>query len=120
MHRLRADGHTVVCIGKLHFRSGDDDNGFTDEILPMYLANDGKGWPQGLIRSPLPAFAEAAELAKLLGPGESDYTDYDRKIAAAACKWMAGSARRANSKPWALFVSRFASRIRFLLAKREC
>jgi len=108
MHRLRADGHTVVSIGKLHFRSGDDDNGFTEEILPMYLANDGKGWPQSLIRSPLPAFAEAAELARLLGPGESDYTDYDRKITAAACNWIGRSAQRAHNKPWVLFVS-FAS-----------
>ncbi len=105
MHRLRARGHDIVSIGKLHFRSGDDDNGFTEEILPMYLANDGKGWPQGLIRSPLPAFAEAAELAQLLGPGDSDYTDYDRKITAAACKWISRSTKRAYSKPWVLFVS---------------
>lgn len=105
MHRLRARGHTVVSIGKLHFRSGDDDNGFTEEILPMHLANDGKGWPQGLIRDPLPAFAEAAELAKLLGPGESDYTDYDRKITATACDWINQSTQRTHNKPWALFVS---------------
>lgn len=105
MHRLRARGHDIVSIGKLHFRSGDDDNGFTEEILPMYLANDGKGWPQGLIRSPLPAFAEAAELAQLLGPGESDYTDYDRNITAAACKWISRSMKRVHSKPWVLFVS---------------
>jgi choline-sulfatase len=117
MHRLRARGHDIVSIGKLHFRSGDDDNGFTEEILPMYLANDGKGWPQGLIRSPLPAFAKAAELAQLLGPGESDYTDYDRKITASACKWIDRSANRARKKPWALFVS-FASPHYPLIAPR--
>lgn len=105
MHRLRERGHAVVSIGKLHFRSDDDDNGFTEEILPMHLANDGKGWPQGLVRDPLPAFAEAAELAKLLGPGESDYTDYDRKITATACKWISQSAQRTHNKPWVLFVS---------------
>ena len=29
-HRLRAAGHAVASIGKLHFRSTDDDNGFTE------------------------------------------------------------------------------------------
>ena len=53
MHRLRAQGHQVDSIGKLHFRSGEDDNGFGQEILPMYLANEGRGWPQGLVRRPL-------------------------------------------------------------------
>jgi hypothetical protein len=28
-HRLKAAGHAVTAIGKLHFRSGDDDNGFS-------------------------------------------------------------------------------------------
>lgn len=36
-HRLRAAGHKVVSIGKLHFRSSNDDNGFTEEILPMHV-----------------------------------------------------------------------------------
>ena len=38
MHRLRDAGQTVVSIGKLHFRSSADDNGFSEEILPMHLA----------------------------------------------------------------------------------
>src|SRR4051812_4040991 len=33
-HLMRARGHDVVSIGKLHFRSSDDDNGFTEELLP--------------------------------------------------------------------------------------
>ena len=40
--RLRDAGHTVTSIGKLHFRSTDDDNGFTEEILPLHVL-DGKG-----------------------------------------------------------------------------
>lgn len=31
-----------MSIGKLHFRSSDDDNGFTEEILPMHVI-EGKG-----------------------------------------------------------------------------
>ncbi|MEM7224750.1 MAG: sulfatase-like hydrolase/transferase [Pseudomonadota bacterium] len=105
MHRLRAAGHAVVSIGKLHFRSGQDDNGFSEEILPMYLANEGRGWPQGLMRNPMPPFPEAREMAAEAGPGESDYTDYDRRITAEACKWLKRAPGKAADKPWSLFVS---------------
>ena len=105
MRRLRDRGHVTVSIGKLHFRSGKDDNGFSEEILPMYLANDGKGWPQGLIRNPLPGFEEAKELARDAGPGESTYTEYDRGITTEACKWLRRYPTAPNDKPWALFVS---------------
>ncbi|MEM7169080.1 MAG: sulfatase-like hydrolase/transferase [Pseudomonadota bacterium] len=105
MHRLRERDHAVVSIGKLHFRSGRDDNGFSEEILPMYLANDGRGWPQGLIREPLGSFDEASELAKEAGPGESTYTEYDRDITAEACRWLRRYPKVIKNKPWALFVS---------------
>ena len=78
MHRLRDKGHEVTSIGKLHYRAADDDVGFSESLLPMYLANDGKGWPQGLQRKPMAVFHDAKELATLLGPGETGYTQYDR------------------------------------------
>src|SRR5260370_38226106 len=34
-HRLTAAGHAATAIGKLHFRSAADDNGFTEEIMPL-------------------------------------------------------------------------------------
>ena len=104
MHRLRAQGHAVVAIGKQHYRSAADDTGFSEQILPMYLANNGKGWPQGLLRRPLGEFPGAAEMAVLLGPGETRYTQYDRDITAAAIEWLE---RRpvTSGKPWILFVS---------------
>ncbi len=105
MSKLRNNGHAAVSIGKLHFRSGEDDNGFSDEILPMYLTNDGKGWPQGLIRNPMPGFEEASELSKGVGPGESTYTEYDRKITSEACNWLRQNPKNLKDKPWALFVS---------------
>ena len=105
MHRLRDRGHTVVSVGKLHFRSSRDDNGFSEEILPMHLANDGQGWPQGLLRNPLPGFEAAKELARDAGPGESSYTAYDREIAAAACAWLRRYPKAIKDKAWALFVS---------------
>ena len=35
MHRLRAAGYDTASVGKLHFRSTEDDNGFGEEIAPM-------------------------------------------------------------------------------------
>ncbi len=105
MHSLRGGGHAVVSVGKLHFRSGGDDNGFADEIVPMYLANAGKGWPQGLIRDPLPGYDEARELARDVGPGESTYSEYDRAITAEAGRWLRRYPKKVKDRPWALFVS---------------
>ena len=102
MHDLRNADRKVVSIGKLHFRSARDDNGFCEEILPMYLTNGGKGWPQGLIRDPMPGFFEAAEMAKGVGPGETSYTNYDRNIADLASQWIEGAGK---DEPWTLFVS---------------
>lgn len=104
MGRLRARGHRVVSIGKLHYRSARDDTGFSESMLPMYLANDGRGWPQGLLRKPMAEFPESVEMAALLGPGETSYTRYDREITAAAIEWLERQAPR-ETRPWALFVS---------------
>lgn len=105
MHRARDHGCAVVSFGKLHFRSGEDDNGFSEEILPMHLANNGIGWPLGLLRDPLPEFKSAHELAEQTGCGESDYTEFDRKITAAACNWLRKYGKSTTSRPWVLFVS---------------
>jgi hypothetical protein len=48
-HRLREAGHQVVSIGKLHFRSDEDDCGFSESIIPMQVF-EGKGDLLGLIR----------------------------------------------------------------------
>ena len=104
MHRLRDKGHEVTSIGKLHYRAADDDVGFSESLLPMYLANEGKGWPQGLQRKPMADFPDARELATLLGPGETGYTQYDRDITAAAVDWLQQH-KSPTELPWVLFVS---------------
>ena len=104
MHRLRDRGHEVVSIGKQHYRSAADDTGFSEQILPMYLANNGAGWPQGLQRKPMGEFPDAAEMAAILGPGETSYTRYDRDITAAAIHWLE-QRQTSQEKPWVLFVS---------------
>ncbi len=103
MHAIRNTGADVVSIGKLHFRSGEDDNGFTEEIIPMHVAGGGLGWTVGLLRDDPPPYDAAAELAADVGPGESEYTHYDRAITSAACDWLAN--RKHSDKPWAGFVS---------------
>ena len=102
MRHLRDAGVDVVSIGKLHFRSGEDDNGFSQEILPMHVVG-GVGWPIGLLRKNPPPYDAASELAADVGPGTSSYTDYDRDITKAAEEWIKGKA--GSDKPWAGFVS---------------
>ena len=101
MHRVRDAGHEMVSIGKLHFRSGEDDNGFIEEILPMHVVA-GVGWMAALLREDPPAYDAAVEVAAESGPGSSSYTDYDLAITATATDWMAE--RRNAERPWAAFV----------------
>jgi choline-sulfatase len=102
---LRERGHQVVSIGKLHFHSSDDDNGFSDEQIGMHVI-DGDGDLLGLVRDEdMPKRAGAYKMAKMAGPGESMYTTYDREIAARAQVWLREEAQNFTDKPWVLFVS---------------
>lgn len=104
-HALREAGHRVVSIGKLHFRGAPgDDHGFSEEQLAMHVV-DGKGDLLGLIRDDgMAPRGGAAKLSGSAGPGESDYTRYDRDITAAAQVWLREEAPR-QDRPWCLFVS---------------
>jgi choline-sulfatase len=103
-HHLRDAGHRVVSIGKLHFRSDDDDCGFSESIVPMQVI-EGKGDLLGLIRDDLPVRGAAYKMARMAGPGESPYTQYDREIAARAQIWLHQEASKYRDKPWVLYVS---------------
>ena len=104
-HRLRDQGHQVVSVGKLHFRSTDDDCGFTESIVPMNVF-ERTGDLYGLLRgNDMPARADGKKLAGLAGPGESEYTWYDREIASRAQIWLREQAPKHKNKPWVLFVS---------------
>ena len=103
-HRLRDAGHEVTTIGKLHFRSADDDNGFTEEMMPLHIA-DGIGDPLGMIRDPLPVRRAAMRLAADAGCGDSNYQRYDDDITDAAVEWLKAHAPTTGEKPWVLFVS---------------
>jgi len=103
-HILRERGHRVVSIGKLHFVGMGVDHGFSEEIIPMHII-EGKGDLMGLVRSDLPVRKGAYKMANLAGPGESQYTFYDREIAARAQVWLHEEAHKHSDKPWVLFVS---------------
>jgi choline-sulfatase len=103
-HRLKASGHRVDSIGKLHYRSAEDDNGFTQEHMPLHVV-DGIGDPTGLLRKPLVRRKGALRLAQQAGPGDSDYQGYDDRITGAAESWLAERAAKPDAKPWCLFVS---------------
>jgi choline-sulfatase len=103
-HRLMAQGHHVASIGKLHYQaSSPEQNGFNEEILPLHIVN-GIGDLLGLIRDELPRRAGSLKLGPEAGPGESEYTKYDRSIADETVKWLQESAPRHRRKPWALYV----------------
>jgi choline-sulfatase len=102
MHRASKAGHVCTSIGKLHFKERGGDHGFGEEILPLYLANDGKGWPEGLLRHDLHPFDSAVELATDVGRGWTDYSQYDAEIADASVNWLEN---QSTSDPWTLFVS---------------
>ena len=103
-HRLKQAGHDCVSIGKLHFRSVDDDNGFTEEVMPLHVV-EGIGDPAGWLREPLVERRAALRLARDAGLGDSDYQGYDGRITDAAVDWLKARAASRNGKPWALFVS---------------
>ena len=106
--RLKEAGHECVSIGKLHFRSIDDDNGFTQEVMPLHVV-EGMGDPAGWLREPLVERRAALRLAAQAGRGDSDYQGYDGRITDAAVDWLKArvgkTAGKAGEKPWALFVS---------------
>lgn len=102
-HRLAAHGHRVTTIGKLHYRSTDDDLGFPDQRIPMHV-HKGEGDVFGMIRDPMPRVPGASSRILNSGPGESDYSHYDRAIAEQAAAWLRDEAA-GHERPWALWVS---------------
>ena len=106
MHRLRNAGHDVVSVGKLHFRTSDDDNGFSQELAPMHILN-AKGGVSMLLRwsDEEPINRGQWELyLEQSGPGSSHYQEYDAEISRLAMDWLKRHAGR-KTQPWALFVS---------------
>jgi len=122
MHRMRDAGIEISAIGKLHFRSAEDDNGFSEEIMPMHL-DEGKGAIRNLLRGydaelPCTDGAPWKLYAERSGIGETHYQDYDRKITARTIEWLGAHARARSDKPWALYVGYISPHPPFAVPKR--
>ncbi len=105
MRRLRDQGHPVTSIGKLHYRSSEDDNGLSEEILPMHIAG-GRGQVSALLRwcgQEPPMSAQRAVYLYESGEGLSDYGEYDEDILTQALTWIDEHAD--GTAPWTLIVS---------------
>ncbi len=103
-HRLQAEGSETLSIGKLHYRGSEDNNGFTQELEPLYV-RDGEGWVYGLLRRQDHTAYDSSGLAAHIGPGEDGYSDYDRRVRDRAVRWLKTEGARKRGDPWALFVS---------------
>jgi len=105
-HRLQEAGVRVESIGKLHYRREEDPCGFDRQHIPMHIT-DGVGMIQLSIRKQWPDFVPPARrraaIAESAGPGESEYTSYDRRVADIAAQWLRDAA--GEKSPWVLFVS---------------
>jgi choline-sulfatase len=120
MRRLRDQGHRVTSIGKLHYRSIDEDHGMTEEILPMHL--HGKGAVTGLLRGFDAEMPKAPGVITdlyegLSGEGETHYQDYDRKITESAIAWLRDH-RAGGDRPEVLIVSYISPHPPFRVPRR--
>ena len=104
-HHLRDAQVPVTAIGKLHYRSAEDDNGFAEEIHTMHVV-DGIGSPLTLLRATdegVPSRSGHKAIYGNSGPGETDYQTYDHQITERAIEWLRDNAD--NPDPWVLIVS---------------
>lgn len=104
-HQLSDAGVQTVSFGKLHYRSGDDDTGFSEQTEPVHIPG-GVGWVRALLRKPLCGYDATVELSVQIGPGHTDYHAFDRRVADRAADWIGQAARK--DAPWCAFVSFFS------------
>ena len=100
-HRLNAQGFRADSIGKLHFRSEEDDNGFAEEVEPLHVVG-GVGDLLSCIRDAPPFRDFRPGLLEARG-GDSSYLRYDVRNADNACRWL--SEHAGDRTPWVLFLS---------------
>ena len=120
MKRLREEGHEVSAIGKLHYRSSDDDNGFSEEIDTMHVA-DGLGELIGLLRStgeePIRDGLWHLYVNRTGVGDKTYYQDYDRRITEKAVRWLEQRAGR-DGAPWVLCVHYVSAHPPFTVPQR--
>lgn len=103
-HALQKAGRRIESIGKLHFTNDRDPTGFSDQTLAMHVW-EGIGMVWGSVRDPLPDRpAKIGHMLKQIGPGWSNYNQFDTDVGDATVNWLRERARRPDDKPWTLFT----------------
>ncbi|UCH40636.1 MAG: sulfatase-like hydrolase/transferase, partial [Gammaproteobacteria bacterium] len=119
MKRVREAGYHTVGIGKMHFRSDADDNGFSEFRETMHIA-EGKGDLVSALRfeQAEPAYPGLWDLwTRQYGAGDADpYRQYDERIIAEATGWLRSEAAR-GERPWALSVHTIAAHAPFTVPR---
>ena len=78
-------------------------SGFARRVQPSRCMCYGIGDLFGLLREKRRATPRFSGQKRR--PGESNHTEYDRKITEAACRWLREEATKPADNPWTLFVS---------------
>ncbi|WP_136439407.1 sulfatase-like hydrolase/transferase [Pacificoceanicola onchidii] len=102
-HALQDKGVRVESIGKLHYRTIEDDAGFDVQHIPMHV-HDGVGMVWGSIRKEDERVyhKEVRMMGDYVGPGDSSYTRYDKAVTDRTCDWLSDAA--GDQEPWCLYV----------------
>jgi choline-sulfatase len=102
-HALAAHGVRVESIGKLHYRSVEDDVGFDVQHIPMHVyENVGMVWASIRRESDRVYYKQVRMMGDYVGPGESDYTHYDQAVTDRTCQWLEDQTDA--KQPWCLYV----------------
>lgn len=102
-HALQEKGVRVESIGKLHYRQAEDGAGFDAQHIPMHVF-EGVGMVWGAIRKEEERVyhKDVRMMGDYVGPGESNYSRYDRAVTDRTCAWLADASNDQN--PWCLYV----------------
>jgi len=102
-HALQNAQIPVESIGKLHYRQQEDPAGFDIEHIPMMVV-DGVGMVWASIRKEDERIhGKKRMLGDYIGPGESNYTQYDAAVVDHTKNWLSTRGQEI-SQPWCLYV----------------
>ncbi len=101
-HALQDKGVPVESIGKLHYRAKEDPAGFDVEHIPMMVAGGvGMVWAS-IRREDERIIGPKRMLGEYIGPGASNYTEYDKSIVEHTKDWLVKHSN--DDQPWCLYV----------------
>lgn len=116
MHHLQEADYRTAGIGKMHFRSDEDDVGFHEQMETMQIA-EGSGDLVSALRfeGAEPSYQGLWDIwTSRYGAGDdSPYRRYDQRIAEAAENWLA----QAPEAPWSLSVHFISAHAPFVAPK---